>query len=134
MSHLITLDNVSHAFGNDVLLDHVKLQIASGERVCLIGRNGAGKSTLLKIIEGSLKPDDGSVFYKNNLRIAKLAQELPQKTNSTVLEFVTEGLAEIGELLSSYHTVAQRVSESHKKEDLNKLEQLQQWLYEYLSG
>ena len=49
---LILLDNISLAFGLDVLLDHIKLQITSGERVCLIGRNGAGKSSLLKIIEG----------------------------------------------------------------------------------
>ena len=41
MSHLITLDNVSLAYGLHPLLDKVKLQISAGERVCLIGRNGA---------------------------------------------------------------------------------------------
>ena len=59
MTNLITLENISLSFGTDTLLDNVKLQIASGERVCLIGRNGAGKSSLLKIIEGTLLPDSG---------------------------------------------------------------------------
>lgn len=125
MSNLITLENVSLAFGLDVLLDHVKLQVDAKERVCLIGRNGAGKSSLLKIIEGTLLPDTGFVRHKPNLRMARLAQELPQNMSGSVFEYVAEGLAEVGELLASYHTLTQRLS-NHMPEDLKKLEQLQQ--------
>lgn len=124
MSNLITLDNVSLAFGLDALLDHVNLQIAAGERVCLIGRNGAGKSSLLKIIEGSLLPDGGMIWRKPELGIARLQQELPS-SNKTVYEFVAEALAEAGALLSAYHSVTQRLALSHSTSDLKELEQLQ---------
>jgi len=122
MTHLISLEDVDLAFGLDALLDHVKLQISAGERVCLIGRNGAGKSSLLKIIEGQLLPDGGSVWRKPHLRIARLEQELPRNENITVYEFVAEGLAETGKLLAAYHHLIQNLQEK----DFPKLERLQQ--------
>lgn len=125
MSNLISLDNVSLAFGLDHLLDQVKLQVTSGERICLIGRNGAGKSSLLRIIEGVQQPDSGAVWRKPGLRMGRLAQELPQNTTSTVFEYVAEGLADIGELLKAYHALTQRLATSCTEEDLKQLEQLQ---------
>jgi ATP-binding cassette subfamily F protein uup len=126
MSNLITLDNVSLAFGMDALLDQIKLQVAIGERICLIGRNGTGKSSLLRVIEGTEPPDSGTVWRKPNLRLARLAQELPEATPSTVFEFVAEGLAENGKLLADYHALTHRLSGTHTAQDLRKLEQLQQ--------
>ncbi|MCL5260837.1 MAG: ATP-binding cassette domain-containing protein [Gammaproteobacteria bacterium] len=125
MDNLIAVDNVSLAYGLEPLLDKVKLQITSAERVCLIGRNGTGKSSLLKIIDGSLQPDSGNIWRKPNLRIARLEQELPQKIPNTVYEYVATGLSEVGQLLAAYHTLTQHLSHTHDKKDLLKLEQLQ---------
>lgn len=126
MTNLITLDNVCLAFGLNPLLDHVKLQIQSGERVCLIGRNGAGKSSLLKIIDGTQLPDSGAIFRKPHLRLARLEQELLPHNNQTIYEFVAEGLAETGQLLANYHALTHRLMDEHNAEDLNQLEKLQQ--------
>lgn len=133
MTNLITLDNVSLAYGLDPLLDQAKLQVTTGERVCLIGRNGAGKSSLLKIIEGTLLPDSGSVIRKPHLRLARLEQELPRHSNATVYEYVAEGLADAGQLLAEYHALTQQFN----PDDFQKLERLQQqidaknaWQYE----
>jgi ATP-binding cassette subfamily F protein uup len=125
MSHLLTLDNVSLTFGLEALLDNVKLQIAAGERICLIGRNGAGKSSLLKIIEGTLTPSGGSVWRKPHLRLARLQQELPQSSTKTVYTFVAEGLAEAGELLAAYHVLTNQLSDNPSSADLKTLERLQ---------
>lgn len=132
MSNLITLENVSLAYGLDPLLDKVKLQISKGERVCLIGRNGAGKSSLLKIIEGTVQPDAGTVWRKPGLRIARLEQELPRIEGLTIYEYVAQGLAGIGETLAKYHALTQS---AHP--DLRVMEKLQQiidaengWQYE----
>jgi NitT/TauT family transport system ATP-binding protein len=46
-------------------LDHIKLEIAEGEFVCLVGPSGCGKSTLLDIIAGLATPDEGRVMADN---------------------------------------------------------------------
>lgn len=125
MSNLIILDNISLDFGQYHLLDQAKLQIASGERICLIGRNGAGKSSLLKIIEGTLPSDSGQIWRIPHLRIASLNQDLPEKITATVYEFVATGLAATGELLAAYHTLTQRLANSHNDDDLAQLTYLQ---------
>lgn len=137
MPTLINLDNVSLAYGLEALLDNVKLQITDGERICLIGRNGAGKSSLLKIIEGALTPDSGIVWRKPQLRMARLAQELPQDITATVFEFVAEGLADTGKLLAAYHQLTHRLTTAHIPNDLQELERLQHkidavngWMFE----
>lgn len=120
------VDNVSLAYGLDVLLDKVKFQIEKGERVCLIGRNGAGKSSLLKIIEGVQLPDSGTIWRMPQLRMARLTQELPANLQMTVYEFVALGIAEVGQLLASYHMLTHKITQTHTSSDLVELERIQQ--------
>jgi NitT/TauT family transport system ATP-binding protein len=62
----LAIDDVSKSFqsasGTILALDHVTLNVAEGELVCLVGASGCGKSTLLNIIAGLEKPDGGTVL------------------------------------------------------------------------
>ena len=58
---LVSLQDVSVAFGGPPVLNHADFAIARGERVCLLGRNGAGKSTFMKVLDGTQVPDSGAV-------------------------------------------------------------------------
>jgi ATP-binding cassette subfamily F protein uup len=120
---LVGFENLSTSFGLEPLLDHASFRIDAGERVCLIGRNGAGKSTLLKIIEGGIQPDAGTVWRQPRLKIARLAQDLPDDAEATVFDVVADGLADIGQLLSEYHTVSHAVADDASQ--LQRLESLQ---------
>jgi len=103
MSPLLTLKNVSLSYGHVPLLDGVELALEAGERVCLVGRNGTGKSSLLRLIYGEAMPDDGEVWRRDNLRIARLEQDLPAGVAGTVFDVVAGGLQALGELVRRYH-------------------------------
>ena len=127
---LLTLDNLSLAFGHVPLLDHASLAIESGERVGLIGRNGAGKSSLLKIIAGEARPDDGSVRFQSGTRLAYVSQEPAFESGETVFATVAEGLGEMRRLLVAYHEVAHQLAmqEGDQNELLERLHELQSQL------
>ena len=74
---LVNVRGVSLSFGSNVLLDQVDLNIAEGDRICLVGRNGTGKSSLLKLIHGDLAPDQGEIQSHRSVRIAYLPQNVP---------------------------------------------------------
>ena len=76
MPPLLTLKNVSLSYGHVPLLDGVDLALEAGERVCLVGRNGTGKSSLLRLIYGETVADDGEVWRRDGLRLARLEQDV----------------------------------------------------------
>lgn len=84
--HLLSLHNVTLAFGGDAVLEGVSLNVESGTRACITGRNGEGKSTLLKVIAGRLEPDTGEIVRAPGLKVAFLEQEVPRDRPGTVKE------------------------------------------------
>src|SRR5579885_3915907 len=58
----IEFRDVSKAFGDKVVLDHVSFDVLPAETVCILGRSGVGKSVSLHHIMGFLKPDSGRVI------------------------------------------------------------------------
>jgi ABC transport system ATP-binding/permease protein len=93
---LLSLRNVSLAFGGPRLLDQVSLQIDQGERLCLMGRNGEGKSTLLRLIRGEIGLDDGELIRQQGLVVSLLPQQVPFARAGTVAEQVANGLRDQG--------------------------------------
>lgn len=102
---LLHLRDVHLAFGVAPVLDGVDFNLEAGERVCLIGRNGEGKSTLLNVIAGQLKPDSGECQMAQGLRVAKLAQDIPE-TGGKVADIVLAGAGEVGDWLREYERLS----------------------------
>ncbi|MFD0950280.1 ATP-binding cassette domain-containing protein [Paraperlucidibaca wandonensis] len=92
---LLSLRDVSIAFGGPALLSKVSFSLERGERVCVIGRNGEGKSTLLKIIAGELIADTGEVMRTQGARVASLRQEVPQGWTGTVEDIIAGGFDDL---------------------------------------
>src|SRR5215510_1430301 len=57
----IMIADLHKSFGEQVVLDGINLEVASGETVAVLGRSGTGKSVLLKLMIGLQAPDSGSV-------------------------------------------------------------------------
>ena len=100
--NLVKLGNLSLHYGQQVIFDQLEVQIQKGDRICLVGRNGVGKSTLLKVIEGLVELDSGQIWRKPGLKVASLSQDLPEKVDLRVFDFVAEGLAGLGKDLARF--------------------------------
>src|SRR5215216_2471031 len=107
---LLTMQDVSIAFGGPPVLDGARFAIERGERVCLLGRNGAGKSTVMKLLHGELRPDAGEVVRQSGVTVTRLEQEVPGDVDGSTFDVVAAGLGEAGQLLARYHDAGQRVA------------------------
>jgi phospholipid/cholesterol/gamma-HCH transport system ATP-binding protein len=58
----VQFNEVSKAFGQNIVLDRVSFDVRPGETVCILGRSGVGKSVSLQILMGFLKADSGTVI------------------------------------------------------------------------
>jgi ABC-type nitrate/sulfonate/bicarbonate transport system ATPase subunit len=56
---MISVDGVTHAFGDVDVLDGISVEIPAGRFAGLVGPSGCGKSTLLKVLAGLIRPDVG---------------------------------------------------------------------------
>ncbi len=88
---MISVNNVTLAYGKRVLFDEVNLNFVKGNCYGIIGANGAGKSTLLKIISGEIEPNKGSVSITPGERMAVLKQDQFEFDEVTVLHTVMMG-------------------------------------------
>ena len=127
---LLTLNDVSLAFGHLPLISDAELRIDPGERVALIGRNGAGKSTLLRVVAGEIPADRGTIWRQPGLRVSRLEQDVPGAGNHSVFEEIASGLGELGTLVSRYHEAALRLAATGEEADLDRLGTLQHDLEE----
>ena len=81
-----SLDCVSKAYGDNVLLDNVSLSILRYNHIALIGANGCGKSTLVKLLMDEESCDGGIVKVSSNIKIAYMSQTIQfDDDNATVL-------------------------------------------------
>lgn len=94
----VHLDGVICTLGGKVALEIDRLDIATGERIAIVGHNGAGKSTLLRLLSGFARPERGVVSV--------LGRRLPSQLGSHQLKSLR---GEIGQVLQGLHLV-QRLS------------------------
>ena len=102
MNKAITAKNLSHSFGEDLVLQNVSFDVPKRDFFIIIGPNGSGKTTLMKIISGLLKPRNGelkilnrSIEQYHRKALARTIAFVPQMTFAdfpfTVTEIVLMG-------------------------------------------
>jgi ATP-binding cassette, subfamily F, member 3 len=91
---IVSLQELSKAFGDKVLYKDLNLRVTKGERVAIIGANGAGKTTLLRMVAGELSADRGRINLGHEVSMSYYAQHLSEMLdpNKTVLEEVYQVL------------------------------------------
>jgi ATPase subunit of ABC transporter with duplicated ATPase domains len=96
---MISVNNVTLAFGKRVLFDEVNINFTKGNCYGIIGANGAGKSTFLKILSGEIEPNKGSVSISPGERMAVLKQNHFEFDELSVLHTVMMGHKKMWDLM-----------------------------------
>jgi len=96
---MLTISQVTKAFGGRTLFEDASLQVNRGDRVGLVGPNGAGKSTLFSLILGEAAPDGGKVSLERSASLGFLPQESAPAGEETVLELACSASPALAEAL-----------------------------------
>ncbi|MCR5277554.1 MAG: ATP-binding cassette domain-containing protein [Bacteroidales bacterium] len=83
---MISIDDVTVAYGGFVLLDRINFHISETDKIGLVGKNGAGKSTILKLICGLQRPTSGQVDRPNHITIGYLPQIMEHHRGRSVIQ------------------------------------------------
>ena len=60
---LVDLKDITFRYKKNLILNKINLEIKEGDKIALLGKSGAGKSTLISILNGTIKPTEGSIRY-----------------------------------------------------------------------
>ena len=82
----LDVQNLTKSFGDLLLFHQISFSVAEGQRIGLIAKNGTGKSTLLSVITGKEGKDEGSIIFKNDLKIGYLQQKSVFDPTESVLD------------------------------------------------
>jgi sulfate-transporting ATPase len=88
---VIQADDVSKAYGDNILVENMTFALPPGGIVGVIGPNGAGKTTLFRMITGSEKPDSGAIRVGETVVIAYADQDRSLDPDQTIWEAISEG-------------------------------------------
>ena len=106
------MKDITKAYTDKVLFDHVDFSIDDGEKVGIIGINGTGKSTLLKIIAELEYHETGEIVKGNHVHINYLPQNPIFPKERTIYDYVVKA----NETLDNHWSI-----EGEAKTILNKL-------------
>jgi len=114
---VIQLSDLSKAFGDRTLIDHVTWQISDGDRVGLCGPNGAGKTTVLKMLAGIDEPDDGAIVKPADLTIGYLPQDGLTHAGRTVFEEASSAFQPLLDMKAEMHDIEHRLGDASIPQD-----------------
>ena len=89
---VIRAENISKAYGDNLLYENLTVDIPPGAIVGIIGPNGAGKTTLFRMIVGQERPDSGALTVGSTVKLAYVDQSRDAlDPNKTVWEEISGG-------------------------------------------
>lgn len=119
---LLSLQNVSKAFGLNAVLSDISLTLMQGSCMGLIGVNGSGKSTLMKIIAGELSQDAGTMSLARGTTIGMLSQHADIDSGLTLYQELEKVFEPVQRMEARLRELEGLMAERHEDEkELNRL-------------
>jgi ATPase subunit of ABC transporter with duplicated ATPase domains len=121
---LLTVEDLSHSYGERTLFKNVSFRLLAGEHVGLVGANGVGKSTLMNILTGQLLKDQGKVEWTPKVHYGYLDQHSKLTPGKTIREVLKEAFLPLLELEKELMNVTEKMADASPEELEVLLEQM----------
>lgn len=130
MINLLQVENLSKAFGENLLFEKVTFGLHQNQKIALIAKNGTGKSTLLNIIAGNDIPDTGKVSFRKDTSIAFLEQNPVFNPNDQILNHVFYRSDNISKIILNYEKAINSNDQDKIQTAIEQMDTANAWDYE----
>jgi ATPase subunit of ABC transporter with duplicated ATPase domains len=117
---ILTVQGLSHGFGDRAIFNDVSFRLLKGEHIGLIGANGEGKSTFMNIITGKLKPDEGKVEWAKKVRVGYLDQHTVLQKGMSIRDVLKSAFQYLLDMETEMNSMYEKMGEA-TPEELEKL-------------
>lgn len=130
MANILSVENLTHHWGDIRLFNDLNFGLEEGEKAALIARNGSGKTTLLNILAGFQAPDGGSVTIRNGIKLGYLTQDPVFAAGQSVMEAIFNTDNELMNLVKNYEAAVESGNQKAIGELVGRMDTLNAWDYE----
>ncbi len=113
---ILTVEHLTHGFGDRAIFQDVSFRLLKGEHIGLIGANGEGKSTFMNIITGKLMPDEGRIEWAKNVRVGYLDQHTVLTPGQTIRDVLAQAFSFLYELEERMNLICEKMGEASPEE------------------
>lgn len=115
---MINIDHLSKIYNARYLFSDVSFNVATRDRIGVIGNNGAGKTTLFEIISGNISPDSGTISMHRGVTIGYLRQDVHQTYQKKLLDEVVSSSTNINYLSRKIQILQEELAEEKYEENI----------------
>ncbi len=130
MGVLLQVENLTKSYGYDLLFGDISFGLDEGDKVGLIAKNGTGKSTLLNLVAGEESADDGTIIFRNDVRLGYLPQIPTFEGAKTVINACLEGDDPRARAVLAYERAAQSGDNDANTAAIQAMDASHAWDYE----
>jgi ATP-binding cassette subfamily F protein 3 len=115
---MINIDHLSKLYNARYLFSDVSFNVATRDRIGVIGNNGAGKTTLFEIISGNISPDSGSISMHRGVTVGYLKQDVHHTYQKKLLDEVVSSSTNINYMSRKIQILHEELAEEKDEENI----------------
>lgn len=109
---ILSVNDLSMAFGEETLFEHLSFRVESRDKIGIIGANGCGKTTLFRLILGTATPESGGIVRESGLEIGYVQQYACRDSNRSAYEETLSVFHDVMQIEGELQTLAKRLETS----------------------
>ncbi len=113
---ILTVEKLTHGFGDRAIFENVSFRLLKGEHIGLIGANGEGKSTFMNIITGKLMPDEGTIEWAKHVRVGYLDQHTSLEKGMTIRDVLASAFDFLYDMETRMNEICDKMGEANDEE------------------